>query len=600
MRTLFLSIIILFFSPMALSTAIIDADVLAQVEMRPMATNQVDSIAIIIFLKSPLQAGVFVEEINTIEGCTAEELRFMPAIAAVIPRQLNIINKIANHPLTAQISLHELGKEELEVSAQSILLRPSERYPDLRNWWSEGYTGENGVVGLIDSGVAVDHPGLSNTNILVRQEPNSNYDKFYQGVRSPHATGVACIYAGIGKGSFSQELGMAYGTSAIVAGLADNDAGEPAQLLLTITTLDWMLTRSDIKPTLINYSNGNGPVGCLTCRDWSALAKIVDYVVNHEKILWVKSAGNLGYTEPRNKRPFYSTMTTPADNYNAITVANMDTTAIQNGVNRQTPDRSRHAIRYTSSRGPTLNGRRKPDITAPGHDTLTCAPDPKQYPLTYTKEMNFHDGYRLMGGTSSAAPHVGGAILILQSAGIKNPIAAKALLINSADAWTDGGHAGPNDPIYPYEGDHHAVMGSEWNPTYGWGYLNMQQAFEQRQNIIESHLTPNFPSRDYYIVLPVGGKVTLVHERRVGYREDNTEWQLSHLSLELYDAETHALISQDNSSIDTVHQVANCDRTLGETRCSDKTMPLHAIVRVKLISPALDGSQTEPFALVFG
>ena len=51
---------------MALSTAIIDADVLAQVEMRPMATNQVDSIAIIIFLKSPRQAGVFVEEINTI------------------------------------------------------------------------------------------------------------------------------------------------------------------------------------------------------------------------------------------------------------------------------------------------------------------------------------------------------------------------------------------------------------------------------------------------------------------------------------------------------------------------------------------------------
>lgn len=242
----------------------------------------------------------------------------------------------------------------------------------------------------------------------------------------------------------------------------------------------------------------------------------------------------------------------------------------------------------------------KPDITAPGNDTRTCAPEPQAYQLHYTPSMDFHDGYRLMGGTSSAAPHVGGAILLLQDAGIHNPMAEKALLLNSADAWTDSGRPGPDDPHYFYTGGHFPVMGSEWNPTYGWGYLNMQQAFEQRANIIEDSLTINRPVQEYQAWLPAGGKVTLVHERRVGYLLDNSEWRLSHLSLELYDANTQQWITSDNSPIDTVHQVANCDRKPNERRCSSHIMARRVIIRVTLLSSVLDGSPSEPFALVFG
>ena len=312
--------------------------------------------------------------------------------------------------------------------------------------------------------------------------------------------------------------------------------------------------------------------------------------------MWVKSAGNQGIAEPGSK----STMTSPADNYNGITVANMNPTIIVNGIAQQTPDRSLHAIRYTSSRGPTLNGRRKPDITAPGNDTRTCAPDAQKYKLFYPPGMDFHDGYRLMGGTSSAAPHVGAAILLLQDAGIKNPIAEKALLLNSADAWTDSSKPGPDDPFHEYKGGHYAVMGSEWNPTYGWGYLNMQKAFEQRNHIIEDQLTLNETVKEYKADLPVGGKVTLVHERRVGHNDNGSEWRLSHLSLEIYDEKTQQLVAQDSSQIDSVHQVANCTRKLGDKLCAEKTQPIHAIIRVKLLSPELDGSDNEPFAIVYG
>lgn len=596
MKKLLLSLIIFTLSPVIYGKALIDSDIQAEINQHTLATGQADSINVIIFLKSNTQVPSFLKDINKLPNVQALPLHFMPAVIAVIPKTHGIINTIANHSAATQISSNRTGAEELEISTQSILLIPSDIYPQVNNWWQHGYTGHNGIVGLIDSGIAIEHPGLSSKTIIVRQESDSNYSKYQNGVRSAHGTGAACIYAGIGSGIFAHEAGVAYGASTILAGLAGEGVGEVADLFLTASTLDWMLTRAGIRPTVINYSFGNGPINCSTCTDWSGLAKVVDYVINHDKIMWVKSAGNQGLSTPQYK----AGMTSPADNYNGLTVANMNPTVIQDGVAIQTPDRKQHAIRYTSSRGPTLNGRRKPDITAPGNDTRTCAPDAQTYKLNYTHSMDFHDGYRLMGGTSSAAPHVGGAILLLQDAGITNPMAEKALLINSADAWTDSGKPGPDDPNHPYAGGHFPVMGSEWSPTYGWGYLNMQQAFEQRFNIIEDQLTTRDPIKDYELFLPVGGKITLVHERRVGYNLDETEWRLSHVSIELINKDTQEIIARDVSAIDTVHQVANCERQSGETQCSATTKPLHAVVRVTLLSSVIDGSETEPFALVYG
>ncbi len=600
MRILFLSILLFAVSVSSFSKALIDRDVLAQIHEHAITKKSDETIAILIFLKSHANIISFLNELNAIPGVVAKPLNFMPAVAAVIPKDWTLINRIANHNATAQISSNKAGAEELEISAQAILLTPSNTYPAVSNWWDHGYTGQHGVLGLIDSGVAVEHPGLLNKTIVVRQEPGSEYSKYVDGVRSAHATGAACIYSGVGSGSFSRERGIAYGVSTILTGLAGEGTGEKEDLLLTMTTLDWMLTRAPMRPSLINYSFGNGLIGCAVCSDWSGLAKVVDYVVNHEKIMWVKSAGNQGFIEPAHQMPFPSTMTAPADNYNAITVANMNPTIVQEGIPYQTSNRNQHAIRYTSSRGPTIYGRKKPDISAPGNDTRTCAPEPQAYQLHYTASMDFHDGYRLMGGTSSAAPHVGGALLLLQDAGIQNPMAEKALLINSADAWTDSGKPGPDDPNHIYTGGHFPVMGSEWNPSYGWGYLNMQKAFEQRDNIIENSLTPSRPIQEYQVTLPVGGKVTLVHERRVGYLLDNTEWRLSHLALTLYDANTQQWIASDNSLMDTVHQVANCDRKKNESLCSSRIKARQVIIRISLLNSVLDGSTSEPFALVFG
>lgn len=579
----------------------VDADVLSSLNDPDVNHYQASFasqyLSVLIFLNAHANPEQFIDFLHELGEIEANKLEFMPIIAAVIPKDNMILNRITEHASVAQVSSNRAGSAELEVSAQSILLASSPTHSVVDSWWEHGYTGQHGVIGLIDSGVAVKHMGLLNKKIVTRKEAGSGYSDYPDGIRSAHGTGVACIYAGSGTYAYPRDIGIAYGAHTIVSGLAGEGAGESKDLFQTLGTLDWMLTRAEMKPTVINYSFGNGLHACPTCPDWSGLAKTVDYVINHEKIMWVKSAGNQGYIDPKTEAPYASTMTIPADNYNGITVANMSPTIYQDGVSIQTSDRQLHTISPKSSRGPTINGRKKPDLSAPGDDTWTCAPDPEQYPFHYTDAMHYKNGYRFMGGTSSAAPHVGAAILLMQDAGIDHPMMEKALLLNSADAWTDNNQGDPHEANGVYQQSHYQVMGSAWNRTYGWGYMNLQKAFDEREHLIQDVLSPQQPLKEYEAVLPVGAKVTLVHERRVGFLDDNTEWKLSHLSLEIVDAATNQLMMKDDSAIDTVHQVANCQRKEADRVCADTTKEVKVKIRVRLLSDHIDGSHHEPFAL---
>lgn len=582
-RTIFLFAV----SPILFAKAIIDIDVLKSVTHSQNFEAKDSPLSLLVFLHNISEKDSFIEKIKKIPEIHAQDLGFMPAVAIQLPNDNRLLDKIANFDSAAQISSHKAAETELDITAQALKLVPSSFYPNVDNWWAHGYTGQNGIIGIIDTGVDPLHPALSNKKLIVRQEISSGYSNHINGVKEPHATGVACIYASTNE----KYKGIAHGASTIISGLAGEETADPINILLTMDTLDWMLNRSSVKPTLINYSMGNGRLdsNCPACPEWSGLAKVIDYVVNVQKILWVKSAGNAGYIEETRQFPYASTLTVPGDNYNGLTVANMNTLVTENDTVVKTADREKHLIRSTSSRGPTPFGRRKPDLTAPGHDTMTCAPDPKIYGFVYSNAMSYKDGHRLMGGTSSAAPHVGASALLLQDAGIQNPMAIKALLINSADTWTDAGTTNSK---------HSKIMGSAWNRTYGWGYLNMERAFKQRNNIVEGELTVENPVWEYRTLLKRGQKVTLVHERRVGYTHEGYEWKLSHLELTVFDLKNKQVIDRDISPIDTVHQVANCKREPYSIKCSEDSQTREVLIRVRLLNKTIDGSSTEPFAII--
>lgn len=89
-----------------------------------------------------------------------------------------------------------------------------------------------------------------------------------------------------------------------------------------------------------------------------------------------------------------------------------------------------YGVSYFSSRGPTADGRRKPDVVAPGERILSASHRWTQPPKPCAEDL-----YVEMSGTSMATPHVSGvlaAFLSVRTEFIGEPDKVKAILLDNA------------------------------------------------------------------------------------------------------------------------------------------------------------------------
>jgi serine protease AprX len=144
----------------------------------------------------------------------------------------------------------------------------------------------------------------------------------------------------------------------------------------------------------------------------------------------VVSAGNGGYGS-------YITASSKSEaKFNDLSITdpgNADLAVTVGSTHREMPHT--YGVSYFSSRGPTGDGRMKPDLLAPGERILSCAAgveaekftgsDPDAPPVLYSEQ----------SGTSMAAPHVSGAIaafLSVRGEFIGKPERVKSLLLANA------------------------------------------------------------------------------------------------------------------------------------------------------------------------
>jgi serine protease AprX len=122
----------------------------------------------------------------------------------------------------------------------------------------------------------------------------------------------------------------------------------------------------------------------------------------------VVSAGNAGYSS------FVTAAQKAVARYSDVSITdpgNADLAITVGSTHREMPHM--YGVSYFSSRGPTGDGRMKPDIVAPGERIISCAAGLEA--AKYGTEQDANSGevpvlYCEQTGTSMAAPHLSGAI----------------------------------------------------------------------------------------------------------------------------------------------------------------------------------------------
>jgi uncharacterized repeat protein (TIGR01451 family) len=409
--------------------------------------------------------------------------------------------------------------------------------------WDNGYSGEGVIVSASDSGLDTGNADTIHQDFSGRVAHISSWPVLYADY------GGGCVTANVGADDGAADLNSGHGThvTGSMAGDGARSGGQFKGLGHGATVAfqaveqytEWTGSCSyghyqltgipgDVRELLneaydwgarvYNASWGGEDAGVYD----ELAAQFDDFVHQHPDMAIVVAAGNSGIdSDPRDGYVDTNSVASPATAKNVISVGALDSERASGGYQSVWADKwpvaypldptrndgisdDRQELAAFSSRGPTNDGRIKPDVVAPGTNIIST----RSSQTTRSGWGTFDDYYVYMGGTSMASPLVAGAVAVVREyyvdTGHPNPSAAliKATLINSAVDISGYGVAN-REAGQPIPNNHE-----------GWGRVDIAAATSPNFRQVTDHATGLLTgeSEVYQFDLQAGPsfKVTLV------------------------------------------------------------------------------------------
>lgn len=339
----------------------------------------------------------------------------------------------------------------------------------------DGYHGEGVLVAVLDSGFERAHESLSGVDVVAEwdfifddsvtsDEPQDSLAPSFN-PQELHGTNVLSTIAGHADGTL---IGPAWGASFLLAKTERIWEEVTVEEDDFVRALEWADSiGADVVTASLGYyewydyadMNGNTAVTTVACD-----------IAASRGITVVVSAGNEG-----SGVLGWPGILAPADGDSVIAVGAVDSTGVVVGF---------------SSRGPTFDGRIKPDVMAMGRDVLVAS---SYDSLSYYRR----------NGTSFAAPLVAGAC---------------ALLLQVHPTW------GPSDVLAALRAE--ASNAASPDNVYGWGVIDAAQSAQSGATGVLSGVTVSLQrsGADVVVTMTQGasGVLTVDLERRA--RSSASDW----------------------------------------------------------------------------
>lgn len=292
--------------------------------------------------------------LTTEQKTAVEHLPFVLSVRPVARAQKNTLLRYGNSS-TADLSTFDLDYGS-SYPQNAMINTPAAH--------QLGLSGRGVLIGMIDTGFNLDHVALRNAHVVDDSDFVEN-DKDVSEITSgkggsSHGTYVLSVIAGNAPGKL---IGTAFGASYLLARTENDDGiGQKAEEDQWIAALEWLEREgADIVSSSISFfddfQNSSNDYTLSDLDGNTALTTLATNIAFDKGLLVFNSAGNMG-----ERGTGY--LGTPSDGKKMIAVGAVDADSL---------------VTYFSSRGPTADRRKKPDVAALGYYVTTVGNDTNDY-----------------------------------------------------------------------------------------------------------------------------------------------------------------------------------------------------------------------------